>query len=205
LVLLLTAACATHPLDIPDDEWETLTADQRRLAAEKEAALQATAPSAYPDAAALGERRAEARAARVERRRQRGRLGDSLDCTLRDGMARFGPSGWTAVAETPFRIVRGDRQSLSLAPAGAPARQDDGGRTLALASSESGLALRLCGDAAEVATCVTVAAPWHDMKDGMTWDVAIPETLVGVLRCAFTPGPPISVWDESVPSALVSP
>lgn len=191
---LLLSACAPHPLGIPDEEWDRLTPAQQRLAAEKEAELAAEAARrARPEVAARQRflvLEDEARAARVERRRKRMRLGDSLDCALRDGVARFDGLGWHPLEETGFRIIRGDRQGLPL-----PALRRDASRPLTLDYSDSGLSLRLCGDPTRPDTCTTVAAPWHDLKDGMTWQVTAPETLAATLRCAFTPGAPVSVMD----------
>lgn len=186
-LLFLVSACGPHPLDIPDAEWEELSPAQQAVAHERAEALTAVN---VEDRQRFLVIETDARRARVERRRQRMRLGDSLDCALRNGVAWFPMLGWHPVEETGFRIIRGDRQGIPL-----PALHADDTRPLTLDYSDSGLSLRLCGDRSLPTTCTTVAAPWHDLKDGMTWQATAPGTLAATLRCAFTPGAPVSVWD----------
>lgn len=192
LSALLLGGCGRHPLDIPDTEWSRLTPAQRDLAFAKDAALEADAARRARPEIAERERYAvladEARRARVERRRQRRRLGDSLDCALRDGVAKIAGLGWHPLEETGFRIIRGDHQTLRV-----KALRRDAARPLDLAYSDSGMTLRLCGDATDPTTCTTAAAPWHDLKNGTQWQVIAPDSVAATLRCAFTPGAPVSV------------
>lgn len=194
LVVLFLTACARHPLDIPPSEWNRLSPQQQALAYTKDAEL--TADAAQRSRLDLAERERydvleeAARTDRVNRRRKRMRLGDSLDCAFEDGVAKIDGLGWRPVETASLRIIRGERRTLLLT-----ARHQGTSRPLALTYRDSGMALRLCGNDRVPTTCTTVAAPWHDLKNGTRWQVIAPETLAATLRCAFTPGEPVSVME----------
>lgn len=177
LCAVLLAACASRPLDIPAEEWEHLNADQRALAYSLQEELDA-GPSMTepPDAEA-------SRTARVERRRARGRFGDSLTCDVGPGLGETGP-GWRPFDVKTVTIVRGEVARLLETP------------PLWGHYADSGLSLRLCAVDPRHAPpegCTVVAGGFRALSNGMEWRVFLPDTLEAPLRCAFTPGAPVAV------------
>jgi hypothetical protein len=188
-------------LDLSSEEWSQLSPEQQSLALEKQAELDALSQTlgarAQQDAAlsALSE---STRTLRVERRRELGRFGDTLDCALESGSATFDRgAAWTATADKGFSIVRGDSQPVTI-----QARMGDDRQTIYADYAESGMVLRLCaippagpGVPAPVSQCATVAAPFQSFRDGVTRSVTVADRLSGSLHCAFAPGAPVRILE----------
>lgn len=199
-LLMGLAACGSPPLDLSNDEWNRLTPAQQSLALEKQAEIDRmsqTLGARAQQGAALTALSESTRAARVARRQDLGRLGDTLDCTIDTASASFGSNAfWTATADKGFRIVRGDSQPVTIQARGGA----DDRMTLYADYAESGMVLRLCavppagpGVPAPVDQCATVAAPFQAFRDGITRVIEVPARLSGNLHCAFAPGAPARV------------
>jgi hypothetical protein len=204
IIAAILTACSALPLDLTADEWDRLTPAQQSLALEKQAesdALGNTLAARAQQNAALTALSESTRAVRVEQRRKRGRLGDSLQCALDNASAAFAIGGqgtpWSAATAKGFSIVRGESQEVTVHAHGAEAVV-----SLYADYAESGLILRLCavppagpGVPAPVSHCATVAAPFQAFRDGVERAVSVPDLLDGTLSCAFAPGPPVQILD----------
>lgn len=189
--LLALAACS-HPLDISDAEWANMTPQQRAIAERKQAQLDAEAERRaqpnYQQAERLIEIEEAARLHRVAERRQRGRLGDLIQCVVESGVARY-PSGWRPTAEVGVQLARGEVRMVTL-----PRLHGDALTAVWAAYDESGMTLRLCRSLPRLAPpgdCAVMAATFRDLSQGMTWTVNLPGRLHAPVRCAFPPGPPV--------------
>lgn len=177
------AACATPPLDIPQSEWSTMSAEQRALAARKADELAAErARAALPESRA-GARRdvvAEAsRHARVAENYTSGRLGDVVLCVLGPGEA-----GGAPFEALEFLLAREQQKTLGLGT-GGPA-------SVWVEFAQTGTSLRLCradAPAADSLPCTGVAAPYRTLVQGMTWQVTIPGFLAAPLHCEYAVAP----------------
>ncbi len=111
LFLLLLAACAPrYPFDMTEEEWRTLSPEQRAAAREKEAELW----RAEEEKRATEARRAERREReRIVERYRTAPIEDFLICGLQSGEARFGED-WGPFFATNFTVLRGESGTVEL-------------------------------------------------------------------------------------------
>lgn len=208
MAALALSACASAPLDLSPDEWDSLTPEQQQLALDKQAEVDALSSSLSVEAsrnAALSAISESARNIRVDARRKRARLGDILECAL--GESQGGETvGGLPLAPVGFEVVRGEAKTIGV---GLSARVKDRSQVipppylLFLDYADSGLVLRLCSESsiapgvpAPVDRCATVAAPFRDFSNGIDRVITVPDLIASAsVRCVFAPGAPVQVID----------
>ncbi len=117
-LLLLLAACGPrYPLDMTEEEWRTLSPEQRLAAREKEAELrrqrEARRRAEEERRAAEARLAAQREAERIAERYRTAALDDFLICGLERGEARFG-GDWGPFFGTNFTVLRGETHTLEL-------------------------------------------------------------------------------------------
>lgn len=119
----LTACAPRHPLGIPDEQWQTLSMEQRLQAHDK----QATLDRAEDERRAAKARAREAEAARqhaeLEARRRSARYGERVQCVLGDAQVRLGGK-WRDIEPVALDMVQGMAIPLPLSePSGHTIRR----------------------------------------------------------------------------------
>ncbi len=187
LVLLTLSACGTrYPLGIPEDQWLTMTTEQRLQAQQK----QSERDRAADERSAADARAREAEAARqrveLEVRRRQARYGERVQCILSDAQARLGGK-MRSIEPVALDVVQGTFAEVNLSE---PTGQTVHYRTPGFATFD-GQTLSICqnanDDPSRAGSCVRILGTFADYRRGISQHIDNPRFLQGRLRCDLMP------------------
>lgn len=191
LATLLAVGCASHPLGMSTDEWDSLSSTERFEARKEQARLDEAKEKRQ---AAEKKRKQKIQA---ERRRQRAvnalkeserqeRLaatrhqasyGDVIQCTVTDASARFGRK-WRAAQNVSFELQRGEKGvDFPIA------RKDRSTQKIYAEASFDGLNVKVCRSRGR--NCDTLAGSEQAYRDGKSKTINVKKTVKGELLCSL--------------------
>ncbi|MCG5525186.1 hypothetical protein LRB11_09625 [Ectothiorhodospira haloalkaliphila] len=186
-IVVLLMGCATrYPLDIPEEQWEAMTAEQRLQARQQQAALdQARAEQRAAEARAREEEAARQRA-ELEVRRQEAGFGERVQCVLREAEAYLGGS-WRSVQPLALDVVQGMEWGFEM-----QAVEDGRVRRRGTGYAHfDGTRLTLCPRSGQyqthAAACAQVVGTTSDYRRGLSERIEGHRFLRGQLRCDLHP------------------
>lgn len=187
LALLILSACgARHPLGISDDQWQTLSTEQRLQAHDKQASLDRAADERRAAEARAKEAKAAQQQVELDARRRTASYGERMQCILGDAQARLGGK-WREVEPVALDLVQGMDIPLPLAE---PASHSIRRQTAAYAHFD-GQTIFLCQGAGDTRddreTCMRVLDTHADYRRGIDQRIDSPNFLRGRLRCDLVP------------------
>ncbi|WP_156500150.1 hypothetical protein [Ectothiorhodospira sp. BSL-9] len=186
-IAALMMGCATrYPLDIPEEQWETMTSEQRLQARQQQAALdQARAEQRAAQARAREEEAARQRA-ELEVRRQEAGFGERIQCVLSDAEAYLGGS-WRSVQPLALDLVQGMELGFEM-------QAVEDGRVRRRGTGHAyfdGTRLTLCPRSGQyqnqASACAQLVGTTNDYRRGLREQVDGHRFLRGQLRCDLHP------------------
>lgn len=186
IFFVLVGCTASHPLGIPDTQWQDMNTEQRLQAQQKQAELDRAAEQQRAADARAREAEAIRQTAELEARRRDARYGERVQCVFSDAEAHLGGK-WRNVEPVAMDLVQGMEVAFNLVePSGHTMRY----RTVAYARFD-GQTLSLCRDAGNdrrnPSACVRVLGTFADYRRGIDQRIDSERYLRGRLRCDLAP------------------
>jgi hypothetical protein len=113
LILLLSGCTQSHPLGIPDEQWQKMTMDQQIEARQQQAELNRAKAEQRAEEARARAAEAEAKIAEREQRRQDARYRDRVQCVLTNGQVKLS-RGWARIESLVLDLVRGYEEQYTV-------------------------------------------------------------------------------------------
>lgn len=189
VLMILAVACgcgSRHPLGIPDEQWQAMTAEQQIQARQQQAELDRARAEQRAEEARARAAKAEAQKAELERRRQDARYGERVQCVLSDGEVKLRRE-WDRIHPVALDLVRGYEEEFSMEAASDRMR----GFTAEGYALFDGQTVYLCRmpyeDTYRQDDCVRVSATMREFQRGVVQSVNAPDFLRGRIRCDLPP------------------
>ena len=182
IVVLILSACSNYPLNMSEEEWQALTAEQQLAARQQQAELD--------EARALRRaREAEAKAAEAERAalalqeaRKHAAYGDNVQCVFSPVQAYLN-SKWRTAEPLALDLVRGYEHPVTISEQSRYSRY-----SLHAVAYFDGQVVELCPEyTSNRHRCARLLANQVDYQRGVEADVASDKFIKGRLRCALPP------------------
>ncbi|MBK1691984.1 LptM family lipoprotein [Ectothiorhodospira mobilis] len=186
IAVLLSGCANRYPLDIPEEQWETMTSEQRLEARRQQAALDQARAEQRTAQARAREEEAARRRAELEVRRQEAGFGERVQCVLSHARAHLGGS-WQSVQPLALDVVQGMEVGFEI-----QAVEDDWVRWQDKGYAHfDGTRLTLCPRPDQyqdhAAACAQLVGTTNDYRRGLRGQVEGHRFLRGRLRCDLHP------------------
>lgn len=183
----LPACSPEYPLDIPENEWTTMTGQEQLRAREKQAELEKAEEKRRAAEAEARQAEAIKWLKNKEASRKQARYGDRLQCVLTNARACFWDE-WRSIEPVALDIVKGMVLQLELS------RADEDGFHFSqkVYAGFDGQTLTLCPDKNLVRqndpSCARVLGTFEQYAKGLQKKIHAKEFLRGCIRCDLAPG-----------------
>ncbi|RUO26519.1 hypothetical protein CWE09_07375 [Aliidiomarina minuta] len=174
ILLSMLTACASYPLGMSEDEWESLTSEQQLQARSRQAELDQAERERRAEAARLAAQREQEERAAYEERLQNAAYGEVLQCVVRDAEGYLAGS-WRPAAPAGFTLLRNHPTNVRFTEEGRPTRGIDGQATF------DGGSVSLCRPNRN--ECGTLAGTQNQFRQGVQQVIDIPRLVRGTLYC----------------------
>lgn len=184
LVTLIAAlaGCASYPLDIPEEEWESMGADARAEARREQAKLERAREERRIAEAAARKAEAAQRAEELAKARRTAGYGERVQCVLQDGEAYLA-GNWRRIEPVALDLVEGMELEITLAePASSGLRYHTTGYAVF-----DGQTIQICerpaGERRDFDGCARMLGTQRDYRRGLAERVKGEQFLRSHLRC----------------------
>lgn len=181
LTLGLIACGPYHPMGISDEEWQTLTPEQRMQARELQAEVDKAKAAERAEKARIRAEQEAREQALIEERRANPQYGERVQCVLTEGQAKLSRK-WRSIEPVGVDLVIGEKQAFDVLHL-----RD--GRTRYSRSgyaSFDGQRVNMCLHSNSIPTsnqCASLVATTRQFDRGVSQNISSKDFLRGKMRC----------------------